>query len=445
MSLCRRQSCSGPGPVSESALCRNRNSLGTQWSGSGDRFASMTSVRTITALAVVLGLALSGCTPSSPDLPPEADLQLSPHGDDGKWLDDAYAAGIEGQYATPNEVCAVTGDVVVEVERGTGGDSTVMGRDLRGGEILWEIDDATCGQGALLPGDADSTTPAAASATVAIGTQWLSAKRAWSLYDPATGTERQALGLGPEVSSVRPLAWAGTRVVVQTGIEDLIGIDMGTSGDRGDEKWSTPVAAGAQVTVLADGFLGVTDQLGKRISVIALDSGEVRLTTDVARPDRITWASDGYVEKIDETDPEYAFFDLDGREIDRTKGITQYPFVPAPRDGVTFPIADHRKAGTVVGVSAAGTPALFQDERQRDFTQAGEAEDLPGSIIGLLGVSADGSLLLFDRGPDGLVLIDETGAEVGEWPLDYSELRVESGLLVVSGGSGTTVLLPSGA
>ncbi|MBR7518448.1 hypothetical protein KC217_22525, partial [Mycobacterium tuberculosis] len=49
--------------------------------------------------------------------------------------------------------------------------------------------------------------PAAASASVVVGTQWLSAKRAWSLYDPATGTERQALGLGAAVSSVRPLAW----------------------------------------------------------------------------------------------------------------------------------------------------------------------------------------------------------------------------------------------
>lgn len=406
--------------------------------------SSRPTVCTITALAVAL-VVLSACTPdpNDPDLPPEADLQLTPHGDAGTWLDDAYAAGFVDQYATPNEVCAVTDDVVVEVERGIGGGATVMGRQLRGGGILWEIDDATCGRGALLPENPESTVPAAASASVVVGTQWLSAKRAWSLYDPATGTERQALGLGAAVSSVRPLAWAGAGVVVQTDSNDVVGLEMGTGGERGDEVWRQPIASGAEVTVLGDDHLGVTQVSVNRVSVIDMAAGENVLSKPVPDASEITWASDGYVENVQETDPEYAYFDLRGNEIDRTKGVSQYPFVPSPRDGVTFPIADHRKAGTVVGVSAAGTPALFQDERQRDFTQAGEIEDLPGSIIGLLGVSADGSLLLFDRGPDGLVLLDETGAEVGEWPLGYSELRIESGLIIVSGTSGTAVLLPS--
>ncbi|RAE30616.1 hypothetical protein DN540_41300, partial [Burkholderia multivorans] len=50
---------------------QNRNSAGTSATGSEDRFASMTStrpaVRTIAALAVALGLALTGCTPANPN------------------------------------------------------------------------------------------------------------------------------------------------------------------------------------------------------------------------------------------------------------------------------------------------------------------------------------------------------------------------------------------
>ncbi len=411
----------------------------------GHRFASMTSIRSAAiAFAAVLGLTLSACT-DDPDLPPEAQVQLTPHGDEGAWLTDAYAAGFVAQYATANEVCAVTEDMAIEVERGVGGDSTVMGRQLRGGQLLWQIDDATCGQGALLPGDPDSSVPAASAATVVVGTQWQSGMRAWSLVDPATGTERQALGLGPEVASAQPVAWAGTRVVVRTGDEDLVGLDMGTGEKKGSEVWRSPVAAGSEVTVLVDDLLGVTNQRGKRIIVLDLGSGEERLSTAVTRPDWITWASDGYVEKIQETDPEYAFVDLDGREVDRTTGVSQYPFVPDPREGVTFPLPDHRQAGTVVGVSADGTPALVQDERQSDFTRSGEIAELPDSLIMLQGVSADGSLLLFPGTPDGLVLIDDAGEQVATWPLGYSELRIESGLIVIGGESGTSVLLPGDA
>ena len=420
--------------------------MNTPRAATGHRFAFMTSIRSAAiALAAVLGLTLTACTASSSDdsdLPPEAQVQLSPQGGEGAWLTDAYAAGFDAQYATANEVCAVTDDMAIEVERGVGGDSTVMGRQLRGGQLLWEIDDATCGQGALLPGDPDSSVPAASAATVVVGSRWQSGMRAWSLVDPATGTERQALGLGPEVASAQPVAWAGTRVVVRTGVEDLVGLDMGTGEKKGSEVWRSPVAAGSEVTVLADDLLGVTNQRGKRITVLDLESGEVRLSTAVTRPDWITWASDGYVEKIQETDPEYAFVDLDGREVDRTTGVSQYTFVPQPREGVTFPLSDHRQAGTVVGVDATGTPALTEDAQRRIFTRSGEIAELPDSLIILQGVSADGSLLLFPGTPDGLVLIDDAGEKVASWPLGYSELRIESGLIVIRGESGTSVLLP---
>lgn len=57
-------------------------------------------------------------------------------------------------------------------------------------------------------------------------------------------------------------------------------------------------------------------------------------------------------------------------------------------------------------------------------------------------MSTDGSLLLFETS-DGLVIRDDEGKTVGQWPLDYSELRIESGRIIVSGALGTAVLLPS--
>ena len=97
---------------------------------------------------------------------------------------------------------------------------------------------------------------------------------------------------------------------------------------------------------------------------------------------------------------------------------------------------------TVVGVDATGTPALTEDAERRIFTRSGEIAELPDSLIILQGVSADGSLLLFPGTPDGLVLIDDAGEQVASWPLGFSELRIESGLIVIGGESGTSVLLP---
>lgn len=393
------------------------------------------AVRTITALAVALGLALTGCTPSNPndpDLPPEADLQLSPEGNEGAWFDPAYAAGLGDQYATPNEICAVTDDVVVEFQRGPVGTSTVLGRALTGGAVQWQLEDAMCDRKSFLPPEAETTRPAA----VLIGTGQGTENPRWSLFDPATGRERQKLGVSPGAAGVTPLTWVDDMLVAELTDSDIVGL-------RGeDEVWRLPISSGATVTVLADGFLGVTERLGGPISVIDANKGAVTMTRTVADAFDITWASDGYVQNIQETDPEYAYYDLRGNEVDRTKGVSQYPFVPQPYRGVTFPVADHRKAGTVVGVSADGTPALFEAENGRTFTQAGELEDLPGSVLDLVGVSTDGSLLLFETS-DGLVIRDDDGKMVGQWPLDYSELRIESGLIIVSGALGTAVLLPS--
>ncbi|RBP65121.1 hypothetical protein DFO66_105227 [Brevibacterium sanguinis] len=392
----------------------------------------MTLFRAVAAACVVL--VLTGCTAGDPpdEMPAEAALRLSPHGDEGRWLDPAYAAGIGTQYVTMNEVCAVTKELAIEVQHGAMGESTVMARALDGGAVNWQLEDSTCGPGALLPAAPDKATAAARQDNLLVRTG-----DGWRLIDPVTSVTRTDVDLGEGASAAEPLTWAENRLIVRVDVDDLVGVEDGR------EAWRQSLPARAEVTVLADGHAGVTDFAGHRLSVIDLVTGESTMSTTVPDPHWIRWAGDGYVQKVQETDPEYAYFDLDGREVDRTKGVSQYPFVPGQGDHVTFDVEDHRRGGTVVGVSAQGVPALFADERQRDFTQAGEVEELPDSIISLQGVSVDGSLLLFGRDPDGLTLLDAEGAEVAAWPLPVGELRIESGRIVVTGGSGTWVLLPA--
>lgn len=401
----------------------------------------MTTNRTAPAAALasaLLGLVLAGCTAggSTDDtkLPPEASLRLHPHGDAGQWLDPVYAKGIGSQYVTMNEVCAVTRELVVEVQRGPMGEPTVMARSLQGGGVHWQLEDSDCRPGALLPADPQATEARARSNSVVVRTG-----EEWRLLDPVSGVERGQLPAEKDtagVAGIEPLAWAGSLLVVQSGSE-LVGID----GQK--EAWRLSIPARAEVTVLADGHAGITDFQGSQVSVVDLETGKTTMSTAVPDAHWITWASDGYVQKVQETDPEYAFFDLEGREVDRTKGVSQYRFVPGPAQGVTLPVADHRRAGTVVGVSGQGVPALFADERQRDFTRAGAVEELPDSIISLQGVSLDGSLLMFDRDPEGLTILDDEGSEVAAWPLPTGEQSIESGRIVIRGDSGTWVLLPS--
>lgn|GEM_PF-7005445 len=96
-----------------------------------------------------------------------------------------------------------------------------------------------------------------------------------------------------------------------------------------------------------------------------------------------------------------------------------------------------------MGVGADGVPALFQDERQRDFTRAGRVEELPDSIISLQALSADGSVLAFRNARDGVVLIDPHGAPIADWPAPSGELRVEAGRLVLARTPTAYVLLPA--
>ena len=379
------------------------------------------------ALALVGGLALlSGCASGTAEAPPTeaAPLELHPVGDPGQWLDTGYADGVTATYATANTVCGIADDLVIEMQTGPSFASRVLARPLAGGDVLWEAEDARCAPGAVLDGSA------------LVARSW-SGEPDWQLVDVATGETTLDLTLETERSSVDIVAQIDDLLVVSSAEGGLTGLRDGMP------EWSAAVPAGATITALDDGHLGVLDGLGDRLLIIDGRSGDTTLEQDVERADWITWASDGYVEKINESDPEYAFFDVSGAEVDRTVGVSQYRFAPSPESGVTFPIADHVAAGRVVGVSADGIPSLFQDERQRDFTPEGSIE-LPASIISLRGISADGGLLLFRNDADGLVFIDGTGDEVFTWPVESGELSIEAGLLVVESGPTTQVLLPAG-
>ncbi len=394
-----------------------------------------TRLMTLTSVLLLLGLALSGCTgdQASGDsgLPDTARLRLHPHGDPGRWLDAGYRQGFGSAYVTMNDLCAVTRELAIEVESNSAGEPTVLARNLAGGARNWELEGATCSRGALLRGDPQAPVAAARTTHLVVRT----ADEGWKLIEPTAGVARMTLPLGENVTAVEPLTWVGSVLVVETDGSTLLGIENGT------QVWSRAVPSRAEVTVLDNGMAGVTDFAGGTVSVVDLKTGKTRHTASVPKPHWITWASDGYVQKVQETDPEYAFFDLDGHEVDRTKGVSQYRFVPDPGSGVTFPLKDHRRAGRVVGVDARGVPQLFEDDRQRDYTRSGQVEELPDSIISLQGVGS-GGLLLFPRKEDGVTVIDQDGDEVAAWPLDYRELWIESGHIVLSGDFGTSVLLP---
>lgn len=321
-------------------------------------------------------------------------------------------------------MCGIAGNIVVEMQTGPAYGSSVLARNLPRGEIAWEMDDARCVAG--------SVTDGSVVVTASNGDM-----RETSLIDAVTGTQDADLALEGDRADVDLVARVGDQFVLTRGGEALIGLRNGV------EEWSVPLPPGAESTALDDGFIGIVDGLGDQIMIVDGKTGEIVLTRAVDRPDWITWASDGYVQKVNESDPEYAFFDLKGAEVERTVNESQYRFTPSPNDGVTFPIADHIAAGRVVGVSAAGVPSLFQNEHQKNFTQDGEVTELPDSIIMLQAVSKDGSLLFFTAPDDTMTMIDSAGTQVFNWPGRVSDLRVESGYIVVTTGTTTQVLLPA--
>lgn len=377
------------------------------------------------ALAACGVLALSACTAGAPaaEAPAEAGLRLHPVGDPGSWLDDRYAAGISAAYGTPNRVCGLAGELVVEAQTGGVAGTSVLVRETTSGAVVWQRDGVGCAEGAVFEGAVVLWGGAAAEPA--------------SLVDVASGETVRVLSLGQDFERPTILARVGELLVVRGG--ETIG-GVGAQG----VAWTVRLPSRGEVAVLGDGMLGIVDAAADRIAVVDGRSGQQVFERAPIDAQDLRWASDGFVVRVNQSDPEYAYFRLDGTEAGRTVGESQYPFVPEPRDGVVLPIADHIAAGTVVGVGADGVPALFQDERQRDFTQAGRVEELPDSIISLRALSADGSVLAFREDDGGVVLIDPHGAPIADWPSSSGELRVEAGRIVVVGVPTTYVLLPAG-
>ena len=384
------------------------------------RVGSLTGAVILTA-ALVTGCAAGAPQPTAPGTP---QLELHPVGDPGRWFDDRYAGGVDYAYATPNVVCGIAGNMVVEMQEGPAYGNSVLARYLPRGEVAREMDDARCETGSVT---ADSVVASVTQEGV----------RKTSLIEVATGTPTADLSPKGERVNVSLVTRIDDQFVLALDGEALIGLRDGA------EQRSVPLPPGAEATTLAKGCLGVLDGLGDQMMMVAGKAGALVLSHTVERPDWITWASDGYVQKINESDPEYAFFDLTGAEVDRTLGKSQYRFVPSPNDEILFPLADHIAAGRVVGVSASGVPSLFQDDHQKDFTPAGEIPELPDSIIMLQAVSTDGSLLFFTAPDDTMTMIDSAGKRVFNWPGDVNDLRVESGYIVVTTGTTTQVLLPA--
>lgn len=391
----------------------------------------MHSGRAAAALAVaafVLTAGLTGCSPSdtTESESGSGNLVLHPTGDEGRWFDDAYGEGSVQLYATSNDFCGIAGTLAIEQQVKPDRTTRVQARDLRSGDVVWELEDVGCSAGSvsgegsllLLPGDPLGGT--------------------WSFADPETGEtvqrfELEASPLGGRIVS----EFDGIRVIEATG-GVLVGI--GASG----VLWERGVVNG-DVTPLADGMIGVKYGLEDRIEVIDGRTGERRHKLTGTEAHEVQWASDGYVLQINQSDPEYAYFDLDGEEVARTKEHSVYGFVPKPRSGVTFSVEDFAVADKVTAVGLDGRPALFDTGYEDYATQRGPIEELPSSILDVQAVSADGSLLLFpDDGTDSLVMIDDAGEEVLRWTTPEStEVRVEAGFIVLQQAGTTTVLLPA--
>lgn len=387
----------------------------------------------VAALAVTFaGVALlAGCTP--PPVKPQAapPAKLHPVGDRGHWIKDTYSGWLGETYSTPNTVCGIADDTVVEFEEG--GDpraNRVVARSLATSRILWQLENGRCSVGSV----------GQAEALIGVTPQGRIADAQWRTVDPSTGQTIQDLHFTKTTYLAEPVTEAGQVKVYLTDGAELIGVESGK------EIWRSRAEGNATATALADGLIGISPGLQKELRVIDGATGKDLHTAKVQRYGEITWASDGYSSRINQSDPEYAFFDVNGTEVDRTKGVSQYGFVPRGREGVTFPIADHVAAGRVVGVAADGTPALFQDARQKNFTPAGEIRDLPDSIIGLAALSENGKVLVFTTSPTSdtsrLVAINQEGQTNFTFDLKFSELRVESGYLVLTSDHSTHVLLP---
>ena len=372
-------------------------------------------------------LLLSGCASASDSIPELADTQLSPVGDNGQWFHDEYVNGIGDSYSTDNSVCGVSNDVVIEYFAGDQSlPPQVRAWNLTAGDLLWELDDVSCTNDAVLDG-------AVAVASRETGDM------EWSLVDLETGEVQRKLDLNRKNAYVRQIASTPDTLILSVDL----GVLAGVSSDGVEWTWSA--RSSIDVTPLADGYLGIANGLAEWVVVLDGDTGEVVLPRTSLNPHELTWASDGYVLRINQRDPEYAFFDLTGNEIERTSGQSQFGFFPRPYSGVTFPLDDHLRAGTVVAVDAAGSPAILtQPSGHVMYTREARVEDSEFSFFSPSGLSRDGSLVMFS-GDDEITITDLHGEPVLQHELQQSHrnVTVQDGYLVTTDHTSTTILLPA--
>lgn len=256
----------------------------------------------------------------------------------------------------------------------------------------------------------------------------------WQVADIATGDIVDDLA----VDSSK--AYGGVHISARVG--DVVLLDISSVGlfaVNGEEAlWEAGIEAPTELHVLDDGLLAVTLGCANESRVLNLDTGET--ITTIHRDDPV-WAADGYIVENDPDAPEYAAFDVDGDSVDTSSGKPMHAFVPTPAEGVLFPVEEHLAAGPVIAVAADGTPAHFENESGKVFTQDGEFGVDGVEPYDVAGVSADGSLFLLKAGQE-LTLIDSEGNELLTRPAAEGTLIIASGYFVCDSKNTTEVFLP---
>lgn len=361
--------------------------------------AGVVGVAALTAL-------VTGCSSASAD---EAfALQLQPVGDQGAWLDNAYAAGTDDEYSTESTVCGISDGLIIE-----SAEAQVTVTSLSTGEAVFEVAEVSCGAwsagGGLVPLLLDGS---------------------WQLLDLEGEMSVTPLEFAEEPESLAIVAVADDVAVAADAADGTL---VGFSG--GSETWRIDGDSGLAAVPLAGGLLGVTRASGS-LSVIDAASGEVLHEQSVGGASSVTWSSDGFV--LQEAG-EAILVELDGTERSRADAAAQ-SIVPGTYAGVTVSLDDHAAASNVVAVSADGAPVLALD--------GSAVVSADGAIDGLaaeqmLAVSADGSTVLFIR--NNQLVLQEIGAdELMPIRAIAGSVRIADGLIVIEGTLSTVVMGPAG-